>query len=295
MIQNRPLRFWIIMIQKRPLRFRIIRRIGSGMRLLDPDGWSAPPRLAGWGPKELALYADAIDLPSRSAPVTFLATLAFRCAGPLLTRIAGERTRAIIGGSAVHILSPLPDVGTLTLERTARVYALGALGIADLEFRFLSGDGLVGAAALQIWFPGEGRPGFTAPPRTPRPLTPQRPPDWSVDVATAPDQARRYARCGDSNPLHSDPAVAALHEFTEGRPILHGLCTFGLVGRAIATARNAPLASLSARFARPVWPGDTLRISGWNDAEHCLVRARTLERPDDDVLTAARATRAQPG
>jgi acyl dehydratase len=71
---------------------------------------------------------------------------------------------------------------------------------------------------------------------------------------------------GDRNPLHSDPAFAARGGFD--KPILHGMCSFGFVGRAIlALAGHDParVKSMKARFSKPVIPGDVLRTEFWAD------------------------------
>src|ERR1700734_1554673 len=87
-----------------------------------------------------------------------------------------------------------------------------------------------------------------------------------------PEQALLYRLSGDRNPLHADPKFAARGGFS--RPILHGLCTYGFTGRALlhtlCAGDPARFRSMSARFSRPVLPGDTLVVSIWlpPDGEH---------------------------
>ena len=73
-------------------------------------------------------------------------------------------------------------------------------------------------------------------PRARRPTNapPDREPDHEVTYQTRTDQALLYRLSGDRNPLHSDPAFAAMAGFD--RPILHGLCTYGFTGRALLHA-----------------------------------------------------------
>jgi acyl dehydratase len=108
-------------------------------------------------------------------------------------------------------------------------------------------------------FGGDPGPKFTW-------TVPDRPADHSVLQPTRPDQALLYRLSGDRNPLHSDPIIAGRAGFD--RPILHGMCIFGFVGRAIlALAGHDParFKALKARFAKPVFPGETLRSDMWID------------------------------
>src|SRR5690606_13428032 len=77
------------------------------------------------------------------------------------------------------------------------------------------------------------------------------------------NQALLYRLCGDRNPLHSDPAFARRAGFD--RPILHGLCTWGIAARELGAAvgPGLRLAAFGGRFRAPVWPGDTLLIRAW--------------------------------
>ncbi|WP_216892250.1 MaoC/PaaZ C-terminal domain-containing protein [Nocardia alni] len=114
-------------------------------------------------------------------------------------------------------------------------------------------------------------------------------PTKTITYETRPEQALIYRLSGDYNPLHSDPAFAARAGMD--RPILHGLCTFGFAGRAVldVVAADAKLSSMSARFAGPVWPGDTLEIDVRQSDDH-TVRFTMRGRDGKDVLTSGIAT-----
>jgi acyl dehydratase len=94
---------------------------------------------------------------------------------------------------------------------------------------------------------------------------PGRPADHQVVLPTRPEQALLYRLSGDRNPLHADPKFAARGGF--GRPILHGLCTYGFTGRGLLRALcggdPARFLSMAGRFTQPVYPGQTLVVSIW--------------------------------
>lgn len=106
----------------------------------------------------------------------------------------------------------------------------------------------------------------------------------TITYETRPEQALIYRLSGDYNPLHSDPAFAARAGMD--RPILHGLCTFGFAGRAVleVAGGGASLASMSARFAGPVWPGDRLDVDLWTPDQQ-TVRFAVRGREGKQVLT----------
>jgi len=110
---------------------------------------------------------------------------------------------------------------------------------------------------------------------------PDRAPDIEVPVPTRPDQALLYRLCADRNPLHSDPAFAAQGGFS--RPILHGLCTYGITTRILLGALGARnLSSVSARFTKPVLPGELLVVQGWRGNDS--VAFRTLDSSGAAVI-----------
>lgn len=114
-------------------------------------------------------------------------------------------------------------------------------------------------------------------------------PDSTITYTTGADQALLYRLSGDYNPLHSDPGFARRAGLDS--PILHGLCTFGFAGRGVlAYAGGDPssICSMKARFAAPVWPGDTLSVHLWRLAEDRL-GFRVRGRNDQVVLSAGEA------
>jgi len=98
----------------------------------------------------------------------------------------------------------------------------------------------------------------------------------SVDIPTSPDQALIYRLSGDRNPLHCDPDVAKMAGFP--RPILHGMCTYGLTCRAVlqtyAGYDPAKFKSHEARFSSPVFPGETITVDLWRDGNVVSFEAR---------------------
>jgi acyl dehydratase len=135
-------------------------------------------------------------------------------------------------------------------------------------------------------FGGERGPSTAA-----RNAPPDREPDHVVRNDTRPEQAAIYRLSGDRNPLHIDPDFAKMAGYEE--PFIHGLCTYGFVGRAVLQALcggdPARFGSLDARFADQVYPGDTIITSIWvtGDGE-AIVQAETQK--GNAVLSQARAT-----
>jgi acyl dehydratase len=131
--------------------------------------------------------------------------------------------------------------------------------------RFARGDGGFGG-------PSEGQP----EPHN----VPTRAPDRSVDISTRQDQALIYRLCGDRNPLHSDPEFARRAGFP--KPILHGMCTFGITCRGIlqtyADYDPAAFRQHAARFSSPVYPGETVTLDMWKDGNVISFEAKVKAR-----------------
>jgi acyl dehydratase len=181
---------------------------------------------------------------------------------------------------ALTIVAPLP-VDAEVCSRSRIVGLLdkgpGKAALLRTETVLESGGTTVARLLRTTFLRGGGGFGGGDEPAPLRPAMPERPPDHRIDLPTRPEQALLYRLNGDLNPLHSDPAFARAAGFE--RPILHGLCTAGLVCHALlrALAGYAPqrLTAMRLRFAGAVFPGETVRTEIWSDG---AFRARVLER-----------------
>jgi len=151
-----------------------------------------------------------------------------------------------------------------------------ALVLTETELRDEQGT-LFARLNRTTYVRGGGGFGGSAGQSTPRAQPPQSDPDHIIDLTTGPEQALLYRLNGDLNPLHSDPELAARAGFD--RPILHGLCTMGVVTHALlkvlAGYRPDRLRSVRLNFSKPVFPGETICTELWNDGRF---RARVVER-----------------
>lgn len=115
-------------------------------------------------------------------------------------------------------------------------------------------------------------------------------PERVCDLPTPPNLALLYRLTGDENPLHADPERAKAAGFP--RPILHGAATFGIAAHAVLRHLDYSverLASISARFSRPVFPGETIRTEIWPTPTHISFQCRVIGR-NDIVLSNGLAT-----
>jgi acyl dehydratase len=123
---------------------------------------------------------------------------------------------------------------------------------------------------------------------------PDRDPDGVIDVPTLPQQALIYRLSGDKNPLHADPEFAKMGGFD--KPIIHGLCSYGVVCKAIVDnvlgGDTEKVARWQARFAGVGFPGETYQIAYWQEGDRILVRASSKERGAPIITNAAVTVRS---
>jgi acyl dehydratase len=202
--------------------------------------------------------------------------------------VGGDMLGVVHGGQAITLHKPFAPTGRLTtVGKVAGVYDLKRLAtsVITTETRDESGD-LVCETEWQIIYRLDGGFGGSPPPRSPKVRPPEREPDFRVEEKTSDEQALLYRLNGDLNPLHADPAIGEKAGF--GKPILHGLCTYGYVGRAVLNEAcggdAARFRSFHGQFRNPFWPGETIVTEGWREEGRVVVRAFAKERPADPVF-----------
>ena len=244
-----------------------------------------PARTLSWSDRETILYALAIGMgadPENGDELPFVYEKNLKAVPTLATVVSWganigaekmglNRALTVHGEESITWHQPLPATGSVIAKsRVAAAYDKGEKGaVVEREMQLRDADGTLLVSLIRTAF-ARGDGGFGGPSETPPPhQVPRRAADLMLEFATRPDQALLYRLCGDRNPLHADPAVAKAGGFP--RPILHGLCTYGICCRAILQAycglEPARMRSLSVRFSAPVLPGDRIAVHLWKDRD----------------------------
>jgi acyl dehydratase len=198
--------------------------------------------------------------------------------------------RILHAGQALELHRPIPASGRARISsRVADVWDKGKAAVVVFEQAAADEDGQpLWTMRMQVWARGEGGFGGEPGPSTSW-SAPERDPDHVLETAIRPDQALLYRLNGDLNPLHVDPEFAAMAGFD--RPILHGLATYGIVGREVVEhlldGDETRLAAYEVRFAGTLTPGETLRTSVWQEGDTWSLVATCPEREDAVVLSHA--------
>ena len=206
-----------------------------------------------------------------------------------------ELGKVLHGSEAVSVSGPLPASGTArAVTRFTDIWDKGkaAVLVSQTEVTDLDGNPLW-TLRRSIFARGEGGFGGDRGPSTSG-TTPDREPDFVTDIAILPQQALLYRLCGDRNPLHSDPEFASAAGFP--RPILHGLCTYGMACKALVDtlleADASQVVSFGARFAGVVFPGETIRANVWRDGDQYVGVVVAPQRDNVTVLSDVRLSPA---
>jgi len=232
--------------------------------------------------KELAYVNEATYTPRDVKVVPTFASVAAWGSGPgdmklnRLLVVDGERditfhkpmpvaANITADSSVLGVFDKGKDKGLVIRHQTVLRDEKGEKLATLVASRFARGDGGIGG-------PSDGQPEPHA--------VPKRAPDRSIDISTRPDQALIYRLCGDRNPLHSDPEFAQRAKFP--RPILHGMCTYGITCRGVlqtyADYDAKAFRQHAARFSSPVYPGETVTMDMWKDGNVISFEAKVKSR-----------------
>jgi acyl dehydratase len=200
-----------------------------------------------------------------------------------------DLARVLHGTQEITVHAPVPAEGDAVLRtRIADVWDKGKAAVIVQESTALTPDGTaLYTTRSSIFARGEGGFGGERGPSGKVDM-PAREPDVVIETPTLPQQAYLYRLCGDRNPLHADPEFAKRAGFEA--PILHGLCTYGVVCKAVIDALlDGPeqVLSFGAKFAGVVFPGETLTTRVWRDGPRLVLTTFAADRPvlADAVLT----------
>jgi acyl dehydratase len=232
--------------------------------------------------KELSFVNEGYYTPRDLKVVPTYASVAAWGSGP--GHIDVNRVMVVDGERDITFHKPMPVKANITAD--SRVLGVfdkgkdkGAVIRRETILRDEAGEPLATLVASQF---ARGDGGFGGPSEgQPEPhKIPERKPDMTVDISTRPDQALLYRLCGDRNPLHSDPEFARRGGFD--RPILHGMCTYGLSCRAVLQtyADYDPKAFKrhAVRFSSPVFPGETVSFDLWKDGNVISIEGKVKSR-----------------
>ncbi|MCC5950611.1 MAG: MaoC family dehydratase N-terminal domain-containing protein [Acidimicrobiia bacterium] len=281
---------------------------------INPDavGTRSEPHEHSWDTKDCMLYAlgvgagtedlaftteNTADTPLQALP-TMAVVLAVGGFGAMRSIGTFNPAMLVHGEQSIELFAPLPTSGTVrNVGEITGIYDKGKGALVELAVTGtnVADDEVLFTSTMSAFIRGEGGFGGDRGPSGPRNVPPDTAPDHQVTLPTSADQALVYRLSGDRNPLHSDPSFAAKAGFD--RPILHGLCTYGVTGRALlrALCDNDPtrVRSMEGRFSSPVWPGESLTVSIWSDGEgSATFRTTASGHGEDDrvVLDGGRIT-----
>jgi acyl dehydratase len=201
--------------------------------------------------------------------------------------------RMLHGEQGIEIHRPLPAEAELTMRsRVSEVWDKGKAAVIGVQADFSDDRGPVFSTHSTLFHLGGGGFGGEPGPST-RDLNqpPDREPDLTVSYLTQEEQGALYRLSGDPVALHIDPEFATGAGYE--KPFMHGLCTFGFVGRAILDGlcgwEPERFVSFSGRFSERVEFGDEIRTQIWHTAPGQVV-LRAVTQDGKVALSQACAT-----
>jgi len=256
--------------------------VGAANDPLDPNELALVYEMSGEGFKALPTYGV---IPS----VNMVLTQAK--AGITAPGLNYGLDRVLHGEQYTELKRPLPTKATLTHKmRIKDIFdkTKGALIVNETRSYDEDGDELI-YNEMTVFVRGAGGWGGDRGPSGPVNEPPAREPDAVIEEQVAPNQALLYRLSGDWNPLHADPGFAKNFGFE--KPILHGLCTYGHVGRHVIKSfcggDPSYFKSIRVRFAATVLPGQTLVTEMWKESDTKIILRCSVKETGKAVITNA--------
>jgi acyl dehydratase len=271
----------------------------------DLVGLTFEPRDVSWTAKDAMLYAlgagarpdNDLDFIYEGRGPKVLPTYAVIPGGIGLGGMMGQvemkLEMLLHGEQSIELYRPLPPEATVSVVgRISEVWDKGKAAVLGVESVASDADGELFKTHATLFVRGAGGfGGERGPSSAGINIPPDRDPDIVVEDVTRPEQGAIYRLSGDRNPIHIDPDFAKLGGFE--KPFVHGLCTYGFIGRAAlkALCNNDPakFRSFSGRFADQVYFGDTIVTKIWKTgAGETIVQGET--QTGNVVLSQAKVT-----
>jgi len=267
-------------------------------------GQKLPPTTFEYDERDVILYALGVGAgtdelqyvyePGLKVIPTFGVVPAFPALTSLVTVGKLNPVMLLHGEQRLEVKKPFPTkakVTTVGIVKAIYDKGRGALVVTDAETKDEAGE-VICVNTFGAFIRGEGGFGGDRGPSGPKNVPPERAPDEIVEMQTLPQQAAIYRLSGDRNPLHIDPNFAKMAGYD--KPILHGLCSFGHVARAVIQkyCGGDPdrLKGMDVRFSGVVFPGETIVTEMWKESgTQIILQAKTKER-GEVVLSSAVAT-----
>ena len=195
------------------------------------------------------------------------------------------------GEQDITLHQPIPTAATVVNSgKVAELWDKGkaCLAVLEAETREKESGDLLFTNRFSLFLRGEGGFGGEPGPKAGN-AAPDRAPDGVVESPSLPQQALIYRLSGDKNPLHADPEFAKMGGFDT--PIIHGLCSYGVVCKAVVDdalgGDVSKVARYQARFAGVGFPGETYVTEYWNEGDKILIQAKSKERDAKIISNAA--------
>jgi acyl dehydratase len=271
----------------------------------DLVGTKFEPMQISWSAKDTMLYAlgvgskpaDELEFVYEGKGPLVLPTYAvipaMRALGNIRSAVKLKLQRLLHGEQGIELLRPLPADAEIVLHsEISEVWDKGKAGVIGVTAMAEDADGpLFKSFASLFYIGGGGFGGEPGPSTKDRNVPPQRDPDVVVEYPTLAEQGAIYRLSGDRVPLHIDPEFATAAGYD--KPFMHGLCTYGFVGRAalagLCGGDPSRFKSITGRFAERVQFEDTIVTKIWKEgAGAAIVQAE--DQNGSIVLSQARVT-----